>query len=131
QIHQNYRFATCSTPILDTLHSIFYPDGSVKRISPSIDDFVTSSLSLAVWYMDDGGRRGDCRSGYLNTNAYSIDGRRPTEVLCRRTFRYSNGDALRSRQTADLHPKRPVLSVLRDSETACDPGDGLQASLTP
>jgi hypothetical protein len=32
-----------------------------------------SPLSLAVWYIDDCGRRSDCRSGYLNTNAYSVE----------------------------------------------------------
>jgi hypothetical protein len=45
----------------------------VKRIPPNIVSYLNSALSIAVWYMDDGGRRGDCRSGYFNTQGYSAD----------------------------------------------------------
>ena len=41
-------------------------------IPEAILNLLNSPLSLAVWYMDDGGRRSDCRSGYLNTNAYEV-----------------------------------------------------------
>lgn len=72
QTHVNYRFATRTTSALNEMHGLFYR-GRTKWISAEICNRLDSSLSLAVWYMDDGGRRGDCRSGYLNTNAYASD----------------------------------------------------------
>jgi hypothetical protein len=73
QIHRNLRFSTRTTPLLNSYHSFFYPEEGMKLIPPHILDTLISPLSLAVWYMDDGGRRSDCRSGYLNTNAYTPD----------------------------------------------------------
>jgi hypothetical protein len=66
----NYRFATCSCAALNDYFEIFYVSGE-KRIPSFIGDLL-SPLGLAAWYQDDGGRRGDCASGYLNTNAYSV-----------------------------------------------------------
>jgi LAGLIDADG DNA endonuclease family len=70
-VHVNYRFSTRTSPLLNDLFSLFYGQGD-KRI-PGIIRKLLSPLALGVWYMDDGGRRGDCRSGYLNTNAYSVE----------------------------------------------------------
>jgi hypothetical protein len=71
--HRNYRFSTRSLPVLNHYYRLFHGDaGGSKRIPVSISDLLTTPLSLAVWYMDDGGRRSDCRSGYLNTNAYDL-----------------------------------------------------------
>jgi hypothetical protein len=69
--HVNYRFSTSSTESLNDFFDIFYATGE-KRIPSFIGDFL-SPLALAVWYQDDGGRRGDCASGYLNTNAYAVE----------------------------------------------------------
>lgn len=73
QVHENYRFATCTTSRLNEFFDLFYPKNRRKRIPSCIDDILISPVAVAVWYMDDGGRRGDCRSGYLNTNAYAVD----------------------------------------------------------
>ncbi len=67
--HVNYRFSSGSLPALNEYYQLFYGEGE-KRIPSDIGAFL-SPLSLAVWYQDDGGRRGDCAGGYLNTNAYS------------------------------------------------------------
>jgi hypothetical protein len=69
--HVNYRFTTRTTHALNGYHAYFYGSRRKKGIPDSMNDLLISPLSLAVWYMDDGGRRSDCRSGYLNTNAYS------------------------------------------------------------
>ena len=71
KVHVNYRFATRTTPVLNEMFSLFYGEGE-KRIPGTIGRMLTP-LTVGVWYMDDGGRRGDCRSGYLNTNAYSVE----------------------------------------------------------
>lgn len=86
QKHVNYRFTTRTTCALNRIRSLFYGTGE-KRISSEICDLLDSSLSVAVWYMDDGGRRSDCRSGYLNTNAYAT-----TDVDLLRSVLRSNFD---------------------------------------
>lgn len=70
QTHVNYRFSTMTTERLNQFFDLFYRHGVAKSIPESVDTLIKSPLVLAVWYMDDGGRRSDCRSGYLNTNAY-------------------------------------------------------------
>lgn len=83
--HVNYRFTTRTTPALNGIHDFFY-NGRVKWVPPEICNRLVSPLSLAVWYMDDGGRRGDCRSGYLNTNAYSSEDVEVLKLCLRRNF---------------------------------------------
>jgi hypothetical protein len=62
-----------TTASLNEYYGMFHPGACQKRVPTSIFESLTSPLSLAVWYMDDGGRRSDCNSGYLNTNAYSVE----------------------------------------------------------
>ena len=76
--HVNYRFSTRTTPALNDHYLKFYGRDKRKAIPEDMPELLDSPLSIAVWYMDDGGRRGDCRSGYLNTNAYSV---RDVEIL--------------------------------------------------
>ena len=73
QTHMNYRFTTMTTEKLNQYFDLFYGHGRAKGIPETVDTLIRSPLVLAVWYMDDGGRRSDCRSGYLNTNAYTRD----------------------------------------------------------
>jgi LAGLIDADG DNA endonuclease family len=70
RIHSNYRFTTATVEALNRYFLQFY-GGRLKFVPDCIHQLLHSPLSLAVWYMDDGGRRRDCRSGYLNTNAFS------------------------------------------------------------
>ena len=72
RLHVNYRFSTETTSALNKYFTMFYGNQGCKDIPSSVGTVLTTVLSLAVWYMDDGGRRGDCKSGYLNTNAYSV-----------------------------------------------------------
>lgn len=71
KVYVSYRFLTQTTEKLNNYFSLFY--GERKQIPKEISKLLTSPLSLAVWYMDDGGRRNDCRSGYLNTQSFAID----------------------------------------------------------
>jgi len=70
--YTHYRFVSATTEALNEFFALFYRVG-VKRIPADIATHVHSALSIAVWYMDDGGRRGDCRSGYFNTQGYTAD----------------------------------------------------------
>jgi hypothetical protein len=71
QTYVHYRFASRTTEELNEYFDLFYGTG-VKCIPPNIASYLSSALSIAVWYMDDGGRRADCRSGYFNTQAYRV-----------------------------------------------------------
>lgn len=65
-----YRFQTRRFSEFKELGEIFY-EGRVKIIPRNINLLLTHPLSLAVWYMDDGGRRKDCHGMFLNTLSYS------------------------------------------------------------
>jgi hypothetical protein len=69
----HYRFLTKTTEILNEYFELFYEDGKTKRIPNTIKQILTSPLAIAVWYMDDGSRRNDCRSGYFNTQGFSLE----------------------------------------------------------
>ena len=60
-----YRFATQKLPILTSFYNLFYRDG--RKVIP--DDLKLDSLSLAVWFMDDGSKSRS--SIYLNTQQFS------------------------------------------------------------
>ena len=66
----NYRFATKSIEYFDFWNRRFYRNGR-KIIPKDITKILKSPLSLAVWYMDDGYRRKDCRGLYLCTSGYT------------------------------------------------------------
>jgi hypothetical protein len=68
----HYRFASRTIEVLNEYFELFYGHQGVKRIPENIASYLSSALGVAVWYMDDGGRRGDCRSGYFNTQAYQV-----------------------------------------------------------
>jgi len=71
---KQWYFSTRHLNVLTELRKIFYPNG--KKIVPeNTGNFLTSPLSLAVWYMDDG--RLDFREKYhcsiiLNTDSFEL-----------------------------------------------------------
>jgi len=66
----HFRFVSQTTELLNEYFELFYGQQGVKCVPENIVSYLNSALSIAVWYMDDGGRRGDCRSGYFNTQAF-------------------------------------------------------------
>ena len=58
-----WRHQSQSVPYLGKLRNIFYPDGK-KKIPEDLEKYLTS-LTLAVWYMDDGYYYLRDRCGYL------------------------------------------------------------------
>jgi hypothetical protein len=71
KIYYNYRFSTRSIKLFDSWKTLFYQKGK-KVIPRNIAKILKSPLSLAVWYMDDGYRRKDCRGLYLCTSSYKL-----------------------------------------------------------
>jgi len=66
----HYRFVSKTTELLNEYFDLFYGRQGIKCVPENIVSYLNSALSIAVWYMDDGSRRGDCRSGYFNTQAF-------------------------------------------------------------
>lgn len=52
--HTYYRCQTHSMPLLGRYKSYFYNEQGHKRVPENIDQLLKSTLSLAVWFMDDG-----------------------------------------------------------------------------
>lgn len=64
------RFQTKRFPEFKKLRDIFYK-GKRKVVPDNIQELLVNPISLAVWYMDDGGRRKDCHGMFLNTLSFS------------------------------------------------------------
>jgi LAGLIDADG DNA endonuclease family len=58
-------------PLFSEYHQLFY-DGKRKRVPPELEKGLTTPLALAVWYLDDGGLRPDCKTFRLHTNNFSL-----------------------------------------------------------
>jgi hypothetical protein len=68
--YKQYRFKTRANGLFTELHGLFYQERK-KIIPKDISSLLNSSLSLAVWFMDDGGRRNDCYGLFLNTLSFT------------------------------------------------------------
>jgi len=69
----HFRFVSRKIEDLDEYFDLFYGSTGSKCVPENIASYLNSALSVAVWYMDDGGRRGDCRSGYFNTQGFTVE----------------------------------------------------------
>tara|TARA_B100000315_G_C14407152_1_gene509270 strand:- start:241 stop:837 length:597 start_codon:yes stop_codon:yes gene_type:complete len=72
KIRQQISFSTKTMAELNVYRELFYKD-KIKIIPDNITEMLTSPLSLAVWYMDDGHKRTDCNALRLHTNSYSFE----------------------------------------------------------
>lgn len=63
-----YRFYTKQLPELTEMLGQFYKDS--KKVIP--EELELDSVSLAVWFMDDGGKCGE-KNVYLNTQQFDLD----------------------------------------------------------
>ena len=66
----SWRFSTRSHQVFTELWHLFYQE-KIKIIPKTITEILKSPLSLAVWYMDDGGRRNDSYGVFLNTLSFT------------------------------------------------------------
>lgn len=69
KINLGVRFRTHNAKVFDELHRVFYR--GKRKVVPTSTKNMLDALALAVWYMDDGGRRKDCRGMFLNTLSFT------------------------------------------------------------
>lgn len=76
--YTQWRFKTRGNKIFSFLYRKFYSKKGRKQISSDIRKWIQSPLTLAVWFMDDGGRRNDCYGIFLNTLSFT---KKENEIL--------------------------------------------------
>lgn len=85
RVYRHSRFATRSLPVFEKYHRNFYPEGR-KILPKQIDQLLITPLSLAVWYMDDGARRTDCRALRIHTNSFSLSEQKKLQAVLLQQF---------------------------------------------
>ena len=69
--YKKVRFDTLTLSIFNRFRKIFYI-GNTKIVPSNVSHCLVSPLPLAVWYLDDGGKKTDCKAYRLHTNCYSL-----------------------------------------------------------
>ena len=78
RVYRSWVFSTRSIEVLQLYRDCFYDESGRKRIPSTISSLFDSGLTLAVWFMDDGYKRNDCRAYRLNTDGFT---RKENEIL--------------------------------------------------
>lgn len=66
------RFKTLTKSFFNSYKQLFYDQG-IKICPANLSTFLTSSLTLAVWYLDDGSLRTDCKAFRIHVNCFSLE----------------------------------------------------------
>ena len=83
--YRQWRFKTNVADPFTTLNRVFYQNRK-KIIPKDITEHLYSPLSLAVWFMDDGGRRNDSYGLFLNTLSFTIKEHRLLQTCLQKNF---------------------------------------------
>lgn len=83
--YHRFEFATRSTPQLETLWKTFCGSGK-KEIPSNINQILKDPLSLAIWFMDDGYKRSDCKALRLNTDSFSLEHQKKLQLCLQENF---------------------------------------------
>jgi hypothetical protein len=70
---------------LTRYYKTFYPNGS-KVVPHNIEELLTSPLSLAVWFMDDGKRRPGCRGFFFDTLSFTLEDQKRLQECLSQNF---------------------------------------------
>ena len=70
KVYREWQYGGRVHEAITKLHALFYKNKR-KIIPKNINSILKSPLSLAVWFMDDGGRRNDSYGHFLNTLAFT------------------------------------------------------------
>ena len=71
KVYDHCILRTNTSSKLEKFFSLFY-EGKRKRIPPCLSKII-SPMVLAVWIMDDGYKRNDCRAMRINTQSYTLE----------------------------------------------------------
>ncbi len=83
KVYKRARFNTYTTLLFNPYRDLFYQGG--KKILPlNIESLLHSSLALAIWYLDDGSLKTDCKAYRPHTNSFTLS---EVEILKRVLFK--------------------------------------------
>ena len=71
KFYERMHFSTYSNGLLVDWRNMFYKD-KIKFVPKDIATILTSPLSLAVWFMDDGYKRNDCNALRISTDLFFL-----------------------------------------------------------
>ena len=83
--YEHSRFSTVSSKDFCKYHKLFYPNGR-KKLPATIVNLLKSPLSLAIWYMDDGARRTDCKALRLHTNSFDLSDQKILQQILKSNY---------------------------------------------
>jgi len=84
-VYQKYWFSTISTAAFRFHGQQFYPVG--KKVVPKMIAKITTPLSLAIWFMDDGSLKSHLhRARIINTQGFSTDCLQKLQEMFVKTF---------------------------------------------
>lgn len=86
--YSQYYFSTRYLREFKELYNLFYVNGK-KIIPTSIKELLTSPISLAIWYMDDGSldyRPNDHYAFYLASNCFTVEDTKKLTTALRENF---------------------------------------------
>ena len=83
--YEHWRFDTRSLEELVKWRSLFYGSGQ-KTVPQHIGRLLRAPIALAVWFMDDGYGRKDCRGLHLNTQAFGVGDQERLQKMLERNF---------------------------------------------
>ena len=106
KIYKRWHLSTKSLPIFNKYQKMFYRN-RVKIIPENIVELV-DNLSLAIWYMDDGFRRRDCKGFYLCTSSFTENEQRALQKMLLAKFGL----------TTKLHHQRKLLRIFIPSASS-------------
>lgn len=86
KIYNHCCFDTLSKTLFAEYRQLFYKSGD-KIVPPNIEKFLKNRLSLAVWFMDDGYKRRDCRGLHVNTQSYCLEEQRILQNCLKKNFK--------------------------------------------
>nr|AMB18962.1 ORF198 [Pseudococcomyxa simplex] len=72
ETYYKVRFKTVTNEIFNPYHKLFYAN-KLKIVPTTIKDYLKTEIALAVWYLDDGALRTDCKGLRLHTNSFYYD----------------------------------------------------------
>ena len=83
--YRQWRFSTGVQKWCTKMHRIFYKD-RIKIVPRNIGVLLTSPLSLAVWFMDDGGRRNDSYGLFVNALSFTLPEHELLQLCLQKNF---------------------------------------------
>ncbi len=107
RVYGRWHFSTYSLDLFNVYRKMFYRDGK-KVIPKNINKLMNSSLSLAVWFMDDGHKRTDCNGLRLSTDSFRFQEQKLLQECLKNNFEIES----------KLHKKRKSWNIYIPSSEA-------------